>query len=309
MSPPPWVKFFPSDFLADTRGMSASEIGVYITMVAMMYDRQGGIPYEPARLARVCGASNSMFAKIIQSLTDSGKLRLADGLLISDRALAEDLERTVRIEKAREAGKASGRSRTLHAKKSEGRSAILHPETANGRFPASGAVGEEKGQRKQDEERTDVQRPLNLDGNSERTNQNQSQISEYVEAHASTSQARATHSFDDWWERYPRKVAINHARRAYAAAIDGGASPEDLADGLERYRRDKPRDHQWCNPSNWLDQGRWLDQPEPPHLHAQRLRPKSGSQRMLDELARYTGETPSEPEQGPVIDGYVQRRE
>ena len=41
MSESPWIKFYPSDWLAGTRGMSATEAGVYINLIAMMYESDG----------------------------------------------------------------------------------------------------------------------------------------------------------------------------------------------------------------------------------------------------------------------------
>ena len=42
----PWFKFYPSDWLGGTRGLTAEETGVYITMIAMMYEAGGGLPHN-----------------------------------------------------------------------------------------------------------------------------------------------------------------------------------------------------------------------------------------------------------------------
>jgi uncharacterized protein YdaU (DUF1376 family) len=77
----PWVRFFPSDWLAGTRGLSASETGVYITLVSMMYERGAPIPYEPTRLARLCGTTAAALKSVVSMLLDSGKLEQhGDGL-------------------------------------------------------------------------------------------------------------------------------------------------------------------------------------------------------------------------------------
>ena len=62
MSKMPWIRFFPSDWLAGTRGMSAVETGVYITLIATMYERRRG---RAARGALIC----------TQELQDSVKSR------------------------------------------------------------------------------------------------------------------------------------------------------------------------------------------------------------------------------------------
>lgn len=89
MAANPWIRFFPSDWLAGTRGMTAAESGIYITLIAMMYERGGGVPNDPARLARLCGASNSAFRKALDTLLSEGKLTDEDGLLVNNRVVEE----------------------------------------------------------------------------------------------------------------------------------------------------------------------------------------------------------------------------
>lgn len=91
MSKMPWIRFFPSDWLAGTRGMSAVETGVYITLIATMYERGEPIPEDHARLARLCGASNSSFAKAIDTLVDEGKITRVNGGLWNDRVEKEQV--------------------------------------------------------------------------------------------------------------------------------------------------------------------------------------------------------------------------
>lgn len=85
-----YVNFYPSDWLAGTRGMTAAETGVYITLVAMMYERGGSVRNEPARLARLCGASNASFARILQTLIDQGKV-VQDGDLLTNIRVGREL--------------------------------------------------------------------------------------------------------------------------------------------------------------------------------------------------------------------------
>lgn len=91
MSKMPWIRFFPSDWLAGTRGMSAVETGVYITLVATMYERGEPIPEDNARLARLCGSSNSAFKKALDTLVDEGKITRVDGGLWNDRVEKEQV--------------------------------------------------------------------------------------------------------------------------------------------------------------------------------------------------------------------------
>jgi len=84
-----WVKFYPSDWLAGTRGMSSSETGVYITLIALMYEREGEVELNVARLARMCGTSNSAFKRALDVLIDDEKITLSDGKLSQKRVLEE----------------------------------------------------------------------------------------------------------------------------------------------------------------------------------------------------------------------------
>ncbi|MBW8282505.1 MAG: YdaU family protein [Rhizobium sp.] len=87
----PWVRFFPSDWLGGTRGMSAVETGIYITLIATMYERGEPIQEDHSRLARLCGASNSAFKKALEILVDEGKISRVDGGLWNDRVEKEQV--------------------------------------------------------------------------------------------------------------------------------------------------------------------------------------------------------------------------
>ena len=74
MSDSPFVHFYPSDWLAGTRGLTAAETGVYITLIAMMYESEGPIPDDRKRLARLCGATQSAFNSALEGLIETGKI-------------------------------------------------------------------------------------------------------------------------------------------------------------------------------------------------------------------------------------------
>lgn len=91
----PYVPFYASDWLAGTRGLTAVETGVYITLVALMYEADGPVPYDPRRLCRTCGCTPRTFEKAVDALMAQGKIALAEGGLTNARAKKE-------IEKRRE---------------------------------------------------------------------------------------------------------------------------------------------------------------------------------------------------------------
>lgn len=85
------VPFYPSDWLAGTRGLSAVETGIYITLIAMMYERGGAIADDRERLARLCGASKAQFTAALQTLIDDGKI-LIEGEFLSNEKVKKVLE-------------------------------------------------------------------------------------------------------------------------------------------------------------------------------------------------------------------------
>lgn len=103
MAEMPWVRFFPSDWLGGTRGMSAAETGVYITLIATMYERGEPIPEEHARLARLCGASNASFRSTLEALVSEGKIVRTEVGLWNDRVQKEAVYRSEKSEVGKQA--------------------------------------------------------------------------------------------------------------------------------------------------------------------------------------------------------------
>jgi len=89
MSDGPWIKFYPADWLTGTRGMSAAEIGVYITLIAMMYEKGAAIVPDVSRLARACGIPAASFSRILDTLIETRKLTQTDVGLFNERVQSE----------------------------------------------------------------------------------------------------------------------------------------------------------------------------------------------------------------------------
>jgi uncharacterized protein YdaU (DUF1376 family) len=76
----PWFKFYHGDWLAGTAALNVVERGVYVTLIALMYDRASPLPEGPL-LARQCGATHKQFASALALLIEAGKiLRVENGL-------------------------------------------------------------------------------------------------------------------------------------------------------------------------------------------------------------------------------------
>lgn len=104
MSEGPWIRFFPSDWLAGTRGMTAAETGIYITLIAMMYERGEPIPNDIGRLARLCGTTTAALKSTMSVLMDEGKIVLVDGGLWNARV---GVETEIRRDKSTSAQKSA----------------------------------------------------------------------------------------------------------------------------------------------------------------------------------------------------------
>ena len=70
--------------------------------------------------------------------------------------------------------------------------------------------------------------------------------------------------FDEFWDAYPHhggKKGRKPSEAKYVAAIQAGASEQDIIDGAIRYRSDRRvRDGYVKNPETWLNQNRWEDE-------------------------------------------------
>ena len=100
MGDAPFIKFYPSDFLGGTSGLSPAERGVYITLLCLMYETDGPIERHDARLSRRCGAPKAAFQRILEALIDEGKIVEIDGMLSNRRAEKAIVDRQNRSQTA-----------------------------------------------------------------------------------------------------------------------------------------------------------------------------------------------------------------
>lgn len=297
MSALPWVRFYPSDWLAGTRGLSAAETGIYITLIASMYERGEPIPEDHARLARACGASNSSFKAALEVLVDGRKIVRVDGGLWNNRVGKESAHRTGVSDAARQAGLASGKAR--------GRTHGLPSGNPDGSVDDVAKVEPKKAQRKQRTIATDVERATNENPTIQKPD-TRSQIPEKKDVGASHQQeareaartdvANLAESkplttveiglrrFDDFWEIWPAKVAKVAAIKAWAGAVRAAGGADPILDGVWRYIRCKPADQKWCHAATFLNGQRWNDVWPPPVAEA----PLSGISQTIEAIRNGT---------------------
>lgn len=225
-----WIKFYPSDWLAGTRGMTAAETGVYITLIAMMYERGGSLDLDRPRLARLCGTTPATFQKIIGALIDDGKITDGPEGLCNDRVSKELLTREEYTQQAREA--------------------------ANKRW--------QKAKQNQRQDDTDPL-PAQCERNA---NQNQNQ-NQKVEPSGSTHSARKPRPerFQEFWDQFPHrggaKKGRGRAEQAYAKAFASGVPEPEIIGAAIRYANDAQVLRGYGKgPEPWLNQAGWQDEIE-----------------------------------------------
>lgn len=86
---PTFVAFYGSDWIGGTRALSPAEKGVFIDLLALMFEAGGPVDYDRRRLARLCGTSPSAFQRIIDGLSEAGKVAVDGGKISNARAMAE----------------------------------------------------------------------------------------------------------------------------------------------------------------------------------------------------------------------------
>lgn len=228
MTKMPWVRFFPSDWLGGTRGMSAVETGVYITLIATMYERGEPIVEDHSRLARLCGASNSAFKKALETLIDEGKITRSDRGLWNDRVEKEQ----VYLSEKSEVG-----SRAANARWNK------NDNKNNGGDDANALRGQSEG-----------------NANQKPDTRNHSR-----DANASISKDFDREFETEFWPIYPRKVGKGQALKAYRAARKQ-ADCATIVAGARRYASERAgQDQQFTrHASTWLNGAGWLDEPSSP---------------------------------------------
>lgn len=117
----PWFKFYPSDWLNGTRGLSLEERGAYMTLLALMYDQQGAIPDDERWMCGALDCDVRVWRRLRDKLCRYGKITPnTDGFLVNRRVLEEvrsaELVAEVRRKSGRSGGQQSGISRAMSLK-------------------------------------------------------------------------------------------------------------------------------------------------------------------------------------------------
>jgi uncharacterized protein YdaU (DUF1376 family) len=112
MGDKPWFKFYPSDWLSGTRGMPAHEQGVYITLIASMYDKRSPLTEDLPSLARLCGSALRQFRNALDSLVTKGKIIRVPAGIWNERVEVECQKLNSKRELAQQAANARWNEKT-----------------------------------------------------------------------------------------------------------------------------------------------------------------------------------------------------
>jgi uncharacterized protein YdaU (DUF1376 family) len=92
----PWFKFYPADWLRDTRNLTLEQRGAYIDSIAIQMERGESIPDDVSWLAHQLHISTRKARSLVQQLVDAKMLLRKNGQLTNNRCEREIAERDAR---------------------------------------------------------------------------------------------------------------------------------------------------------------------------------------------------------------------
>ena len=87
-----YAKFFPSDWRTGCLILSLEEEGLYIRVVAYMYDTGNPVPADDHQAARLLNVQIQKYEKVMGALIEKGKMFRGQGWIINERVM-EELEK------------------------------------------------------------------------------------------------------------------------------------------------------------------------------------------------------------------------
>jgi uncharacterized protein YdaU (DUF1376 family) len=102
----PWFRIFPADFLSETAGLTAAQMGVLIRLLSHEC-QEGSLPADPRRLARLVGMRTADFRRIFDEFPQ-GWLRKSAGRLHSKWLQKDAARYTATCEERRVSGRKGG---------------------------------------------------------------------------------------------------------------------------------------------------------------------------------------------------------
>ena len=229
----PFMQLYVADYLGDTRHLTTEQHGAYLLLLMTMWRADGRLPLDDRKLARLTGCTASRWAKIRDEVL---AFFVIDGDEITHGRLMFELEKaSEKSIKRAEAGSHGGKAKALKDKASAVANAT----------------------------------PLPCHSSEPEPDTKEAKASSVVPR---LPALRPTAGFDAFWAAYPRKVAKDAARKAFAKAVNRMTEDDPLAVILAGIERALPG---WTDPNfiphpaSWLNAGRWED--EAPNVTPLRL--------------------------------------
>lgn len=329
MSKFPSLPLFTDAYFGDTKHLTCEEHGAYLQLLMIAWRSPGcSIPNDDAKIARMIGLTAKRWQSIKPTIMAFWTLG-EDGAWHQARLEKEHVWVSERSEKRATAGKMGGRPKSLadndpdkakgfrDESKAEAPNPIPIPSPIDSLLPTVVGSqlpdGNSEGERGRAREAADASRGDAVGEPGDRPDSDPSK----------QAATKAAEPVDDWpkdyrekfWNAYPVKVAKRKAFGQLETLRNGRKVRfSDLMAGLERYKRTKRHDREWCHPTTWLSQGRWEDEtieqpvriPPPSTESYRRERPRSNAD-IYTEIALEADERirrKRDAQQGP-IDGQV----
>lgn len=138
MSRSPWFKFETTPFLDGVLTLTAAERGVYVTLLALMYDTDGPITGDVKWLSKRTGLSAATLRRVIDRLVEIDKFQLTADGEISNRTALNVIE--MRDKRRQECADAGRKSQEKQQQRPSKRSASAEPyKKKNKEYPQTPA--------------------------------------------------------------------------------------------------------------------------------------------------------------------------
>lgn len=125
MSAVPYFPFYPADYLADTRHLSAEQHGAYLLLLMTAWGRGGRLPNDPKKLARIACVSTRRWNQIAEDVLDFWE---TDGDEIVSRRMEKEYQKaSSKSENRSAAGRRGGHAKALKDKKAGLANAMRSP--------------------------------------------------------------------------------------------------------------------------------------------------------------------------------------
>jgi len=227
------IPFYPSDWLAGTGTLSDAEKGVYITLIAKMYEMAGAIERDDERLSRLCGCkSKTTFRTALKYLVEGGKIQDQNGELSNERVEKEIKKVTEKSSKAKQAAE------SRWSKKPNKNNKTTHADASPEHMP----------QLCQLEPEPELEEDTGVSSNPHTPMKSVVPFSNHPDL------------FSELWTIYPNKTGRKNAAKAWEKAR-GKIEHELMLSRLRDYVDvlTQPNPPIACHLSTWLNQERWTD--------------------------------------------------